>query len=131
MQFRKECQRGSGTLQQADPRYSLQLESLEPQDADLCLGAQLCVVRREESLISSWPEESREESDLEKIYLKTLFRLDLLQGSLRKKEYVGDCRCNRLVSETMEAGSRDGRCREEERVINSIRRLVDCEMVMN
>ena len=71
------------SVEQASPRDSLQVESLEPQEGDLCQGAWIFVVRSEESLISSRPQERHEKSDFEKIYLKTLFQLDLSPGSLR------------------------------------------------
>lgn len=71
------------SVEQASPRDSLQVESPEPQEGDLCQGAWIFVVRSEESLRSSGPQKRHEKSDFEKIYLKTLFQPDLSPGSLR------------------------------------------------
>lgn len=48
---------------QASPQYSLQMEGLEPQGGQPCLGTWVSVVRSKHSLMSAWPEGSPEDSD--------------------------------------------------------------------
>lgn len=59
---------------QASPQYSLQMEGLEPQGGQPCLGTWVSVVRSKHSLMSAWPEGSPEDSDFFLVFFFYLFK---------------------------------------------------------